>query len=258
MTNQGQKRQAGISASPEGGGSDLSEYLQRIEEALNVARCSMEKRRNRGVVGVRGLAKRYLENRARIVCEFELSEGAADHFSAFACFERYRHGAKPDPANTHISLYPGEAGCCDQEPVLVGVTELIEYPEVVPCTSTVCLHMIDEIALNGRRCVTQEARTLHLTGELISVVGVWEPNILHIASQWAGKSHGSVIERASKVPNGISDHRVNRLVDLMKRIEAYKQPPGFLIRLKSDSVEVCRQIEGDPGIYLRNVVACAI
>ena len=146
----------------------------------------------------------------------------------------------------------------NQEPVLVDVAQFIHCPEGVSCPAVVSLHSINEDSLNLSSAYPKTSAGSDFSGKAICIVGEWEASVLCLARDRIGKSYGDVIEDASQVSHGIADQDLDDLSGLMKRIKDNFDSPVPLIRLKPQGVEVCRQKGPDMGLYVCNVVACAI
>ncbi|QQP88770.1 hypothetical protein IGS68_22575 [Skermanella sp. TT6] len=237
----------------------LRQRLESVEQVFRGFGRGLKERHDRGFIDKRRLAQRYLEGRAWIVCELDLTEGGHQVSAALSC-HRIDAEVAPDVSGgiTEGCGYAGHMDGGQQQPVLVDVAKLVQDPEGVAITSLVCLHFIDEDALDRHIAWTEASYRPHLTGEAGCIVGEWESNSIALARMWVGQSYSGIIKNASQVPDSVTNESIERLVRLMKRVKENFHDGFPLIGLNADSIKVCRQKESDLSIYVRNVLACAV
>jgi len=239
-------------------GAVLDDYLKRIQKAFHIAGEQLKESRNRLMLDVGGLVQQYLKGRAWVICELYVADWGVNKRAALAC-----HYAEPAiTKDVLVSIAPrGDNASyihgCKKQSMLIDVAQFIQNPEGLPLPTLVCLHFIDEEVMDRGVTGTEASWTPDLTGEAISIVTEWEPNTVCLARHWLHQSHSRIIERASEVADGISNDGVDALVGLMKRIKENFHATFPLIRFKPHSIEICRQKGSDPGLQIRNMIACA-
>lgn len=233
-------------------------YLDRLENAVHLVGASLKEAQGFRPLNIRRLVDEYFEGRARLVCYLDVVHGGAN----YGCLATFRDVRAAVDEGIAVGVFPREGDANepfgrDKKPVLVDVAELIEDPQGLSRTALIGLNIADDRILQELGQKAEATISPHLTGEAISVVGEWEPGVFALASDGIDERPNDVVEGGAQISNRVADDRLSIATEVMKRLKVVAQTVP-LIRFHGQSVVVCIEPAVDPGIKVRNVIACAI
>lgn len=233
-------------------------YLDRLENAIHLIGASLKETQGFRPLNHAGLLDAYCEGRARLACYLDVTHGSADRGCLlafenphFAVNERVTVGVAEGQAYRSHSLRR------DQEPMFVDIAQLIECPKGFAQPALIGLHIIDDGILKRFGQEAEASFPAHLTGEALCIVGEWEAGIFTLARDGKNKCADDIVQCGTQVSDCVSNDRFGIAAEIVERLKIIAQSVP-LLRLDGQSVVVCTEPAIDPGIKVRNVMACAV
>lgn len=233
-------------------------YLDRLENAVHLIGASLKEAQGFRPLHVRGLFDAYLEGRARLACYLNVVHGGANR----GCLLTFGNPNAEVEELVAVRITEGQDNrryslSRDQESVLVNVAQLVQCPEGVARPALIGLHIVDDGVLQRFRKTAEASFGAHLTGKALCIVGEWEPGVFALASDGECERGDDVIQCGSQISDCIADDSFGVAGEIMERLKVVAQSVPIL-QLDSQSVVVCTEPAIDPGIKVRNVMACAV
>lgn len=233
-------------------------YLDRLKNAIHLIGASLKETQGFRPLNRLRLLDAYLEGRARFACYLNVVHGGADR----RCLLTFGNPDFEVMEHVVVRITKGEddrryALGRDQEPVLVDVAQLVQCPKGLTSPALVGLHIAYDSILELFGQQSEGAVLPHSTGKVVCLVGEWEPSVFALACNGVNQRADDIVQRRPQVADCIADDGFRIAVEIMERLKVVSQSVPIL-RLAGQSVVVCTEPAVDPGIKVRNVMACAV
>lgn len=231
---------------------ERSEILQRLEKAIDVARCDMQKRAYFRERSHARFVEHYLENRCWLACELEVRCGCFNGFALLACFNPDATIRERGAADLPTRLYASKVVDGDEQPVLIDVAQFVDGPKIATGPAFVSLNLIED----GDKVRGQEKGSgPNLAFEPFFIVGEGKRHFRRIAAKWLNHSPHEIIKGASQVPDCVADDRAKILALIMEGLKINAQISAF-VTLDRDFVKLRSGEILDGTFHIKNVFAC--